>query len=127
MASSLFELLHQVSEQLPGCIHTSVVDLETGLALAAVSEGDPLDSAGADAFHSDLYRLSQTAAEDFSSGATPDGIVLTSGKSIFVSQPLEGTGFVWLVVTKRETTVGFTQAIMRKKSSQIAESLQALV
>ena len=127
MATSLFELLERIAEQLPGCLHTSVVDRETGLALAAVSQGDPLDSAGADAYHSDLYRLSTFAAIGLPKSSQAEGIVLTGKRSVFVSLPLGETGFVWLVVTKRETTVGFTQAIMRKRGDEIAESLAVLV
>ena len=127
MAISLFELLHRVSAALPGCLHTSVVDQETGLALAAVSEGDPLDSAGADAYHNDLYRLSVLAAEGLPKSSEAEAIILTGKKTVFVSQPLGETGFIWLVVTGRETTVGFTQAIMRKRAKTLVESLQALV
>lgn len=125
MASSLIEVLKKFAEKLPGCLHTSIVDRSSGLALAAISEGDPLRGAGADAFHSDLYRLSGDLIE--SGGPEAAGIVLTSREGTFVSQPLGDSGFVWLVITERATTVGFTQAIMRKWHEEIQEGLQALV
>lgn len=126
MATSLFDLLQRFSEQLPGCVHTSIVDRESGMAIAAVSEGDPLDSAGADAFHSDLYRLSQEALSGTVPNA-PTGIVLTSKEVTFVSRPLDDSRFIWLVVTRRSTTVGFTQAIMRKKIDEVQAAIRALV
>src|SRR6056297_1414419 len=115
MASTLFDMLQDFSGKVPGCLHTSVVEQETGLALASISESDPLDAAGADAYHSDLYRLTGLALEGTPLSQNVEGIVLSSEDATFVSVPVEDTGYLWLVVTRRETTVGFTQAIMRKR------------
>lgn len=127
MAPTLFDIIQEVTAQVPGCLHTSVVDGATGLSLASVSDGDPLDAAGADAYHNDLYRLTELALEGLPLSGTAKGIVLTSRESTFISAPVEQTGYLWLVVTKRATAVGFTQAIMRKYVGRIEESLQALI
>lgn len=127
MGTTLFEMLQELSEKLPGCLHTSVVDQETGLALASVSESDPIDAAGADAYHSDLYRLTSLALEGMPMSQDVEGIVLSSEVGTFVSVPVEDTGYLWLVVTRRDTTVGFTQAIMRKNLAGLGESLRGLV
>lgn len=127
MSSSLHEVLEQMTREFPGCLHTSVIDADTGLALAAASQSDPLDSAGADAFHSDLYRLSQSALAELPAQTEPRQIVLTSKKAMFLSVAVEPTGYLWLVVARRGTTVGFLQALMRKHTPTIEESVQALV
>lgn len=127
MGATLTELLENLAGDVPGCQHTSVIDGRTGLSLAAVSETDPLDSAGTDAFHSDLYRLSQSLMDGTSLAGGAEEIVLNSGDATFISIPVDDTGFLWLVVTDRETTVGFVQALMRKHVGAIEESLRDLV
>lgn len=127
MSATLHEMLEEISGKMPGCLHTSVIDSATGLALAACSDSDPLDGAGADAFHSDLYRLSEAVIEGIPTAGEPRELVLTSKEATFVSVPVEETGYMWLVVAGRDTTVGFIQALMRKYVARIEEGLQALV
>ena len=127
MSTSLHEILHEMAGEFPGCVHTSIVDSDTGLALAAASETDPLDSAGADAFQSDLYRLSRKALQELPSEGQPREIVLTSKQAIFLSVPVETTGYLWLVVVRRGTTIGYLQALVRKHASRVEDGVRALV
>lgn len=127
MSVTLHELLEELAGHLPGCLHTSIIDVQTGLSLAASSKADPMNAAGADAFHTDLYRLGRQAAEQFSKPGGVEEMVLSSEEAIFVSTPVGDTGFLWLVVTKPDSTVGFTQAMMRKHSARIGQSLGELV
>lgn len=127
MSASLYDMLQHLVGQLPGCLHTSVIDGQTGLALASITAGDPLDGAGVDAYHSDLYRLTQVALEGLPIQDHPEGIVLLSEEANFVSTPLEDSNYHWLVVTKRETNVGFIQALMRKLSADLENSLSGLL
>lgn len=127
MTISLHELLTDLTTALPGCLHSSVIDRETGLSLTSISSGDPLDGAGADAFQNDLYRLTDLLVQGAGLSGEIDGMVLTSNQARFVSVPVPETTFLWLVVTRRETTVGFTQAIMRKHAPRVGESLSALL
>lgn len=126
MASTLFEILGDLQRELPGCRLSSVVDRETGVALASVSSTEPLDGAAADAFHSDLYRVTGGALGALGFGEASGGFVLTGNEAILVSVPLEGTGYFWHVATDRLTTVGFTQAMMRKHRGRVLESLRQL-
>ena len=127
MSVTLNDTLAELSGKMPGCLHTSVIDSTTGLALAASSASDPISSAGADAFHSDLYRLSESVLKGIPTAQKPRELVLTSQEATFVSVPVEETGYLWLVVAGRDTTVGFIQALMRKHISRIEEGLRTLV
>lgn len=127
MSVSLHNLLNELAGELPGCLHTSVVDTRTGLSLAASSRTDPMNAAGADAFHTDLYRLGRQAAHDLSRADEVEEMVLTSEEAVFLSTPVETTGYLWLVVTEPDSTVGFTQAMMRKHLGRIEASLRELV
>ena len=91
--------------------------------------GPLLVEAGADAYHSDLYRLLGGVLRDLDSAQTPRGVVLTSREAVFISLPLPlpETGYLWHVVTDRKTTVGFTQAVMRKHASRIEDSIRGLL
>lgn len=127
MSRTLHDLLQKMIGELPGCLHTSVIDEQTGLALAAVSDTDELDAAGADAFHNDLYRMTRSALEALPVEKEPQEIVLRGKQATFVSKPIGATGYIWLVVTEKETTVGFVQAMMRKHVDAAEDSLAALV
>ncbi len=126
MSGSLSELLNELADQLPGCLHTSVIDGQTGLALVSVSEVDALDAAGTDAYHNDLYRLSEIALRDTPVSAQVNDVVLSSDEGTFVSIPIGKSGYRWLVVTGRDATVGFVQALMRKHVARIGDSLNTL-
>lgn len=127
MDDTLQELLVRLAERLPGCLHTSVIDEETGLALASVTETDPLDAAGVDAFHNDLYRLAREAVVKVPGSSTTEGMVISGKEAAFISSPVASTGYLWLVVTSPDATVGFTQAMMRKHLTAVEESLEELL
>ncbi len=124
--ANLMEILNGVVDEVPGCIMTSIVSHETGLPLASVTAGDPEDAAGADAFHSQLYRQIETAVGELGEEQKIEAVVITADNATFVSWPL-GNDFFWHVVTKPETTLGFTRAMMRKVSDDVREAVAELV
>ena len=128
MSATIFEILHRVAQDIPGCLHTSVVDLDSGMSLAAVSPGqDSLTAAGGDAYQSDMFRLIGQAAEGLKSSPVPESVVLIGERSIFISSPFPQTSFFWHVVTSIDTTIGFTQAIMRKYQQPLVESISSVL
>jgi len=124
---TLVDLLNRVAEQLPGCKSTSIVSLHSGLALASVAPGDADAAAGADAFTSDLYRLTANAMQELGSQDSVDNIVIEGKQATFVSTPLGDGEHFWHVVTAHDTTLGFTQAVMRKHRDDIEQSISALL
>ena len=127
MATDLNATLQQLADQLPGCLHTSIIDGATGMALVSISSVDPLDAAGTDAYHNDLYRLARSLLEESPVDAGVQEVVITSSEGQFVSIPAAETGYLWLVVTRRDTTLGFIQAMMRKHVEGISHQVQSLV
>ncbi len=127
MEDTLQGLLERLASRLPGCLHTSVIDRETGLALASVSETDPLDAAGVDAYHNDLYRLAQEAVVKIPGSSQTQGMVISGKEAVFISNPVGRSGYLWLVVTDADATVGFTQAMMRKHLGAVTESVDELM
>jgi predicted regulator of Ras-like GTPase activity (Roadblock/LC7/MglB family) len=126
--ANLMEILNAVSQEVPGCIMTSVVSHETGLPLASVSVSsvNPEDAAGADAFHSQLYRQIRAAVAELGTDQPVEAVVISADHATFVSWPL-GDDFFWHVVTSPETTLGFTRAIMRKVSGEVQEGVSDLL
>jgi hypothetical protein len=124
---SIFELLSAIASEIPGCISTSVVDIESGMSLAAITRQDSLSAAGADAFHCDVYRSLQRAASALEGQQHPEAIVIMSQRAVFISLPFGGTPYFWHVVTPLDTTIGFTQALMRKYYHQVDHSLRILM
>ncbi|MEM1350436.1 MAG: hypothetical protein AAGI01_17885 [Myxococcota bacterium] len=125
--ASIFAVLQQIAQTIPGCRLTSVVDAETGMAIASVSaEGVGSAAAGADAYHADMYRFVGRAMDALGAPQDVESLVLVGDYSVFISLPFNERYF-WHVVTTRETTVGYTQAMMRRYSVQVAESVRGLV
>ncbi len=123
----LFETLQRITNDLPGCQSNSVVSLETGLSLACVAPAGPDNAASADAFHCNLYRLVQDALEELGEDGSVDDVVVQGGKRTFVSRPLGDTGYFWHISTSIETTLGFTQAVMRKYEAEVREGIDELL
>jgi predicted regulator of Ras-like GTPase activity (Roadblock/LC7/MglB family) len=122
---TLNELLAQIAQEVPGCLMTSVVDLDSGLALASVSH-DSLAAAGADAYHADIYRALYRAASALEGAQHPEAVVLMSHHAVFLSVPFGGTTCFWHVVTRIDTTIGFTQALIRKYYHAMEQATRAL-
>ena len=119
--------LEAAAAEIPGLRLTSMVDIHSGMPLFSTGPTDPLDAAGADAFHSDLYRVVSHAMEAIGEGQQPESFVLRGKRSIFVSVPFPRLGYFWHVVTDAQVTIGFTQAIMRKYTAQVERELEELL
>ncbi|MGM0556240.1 MAG: hypothetical protein ACQEVA_07660 [Myxococcota bacterium] len=124
--ADLFNLLKEVRDDLPGCKLASIVDLESGMELAAVSEYESHLTEGTDAFLSDLYRVMRTAMPSFKLEGDVEAVVLDADETTFVSEPIGETNYFWHVATDHATTLGFVQAIMRKYRDRIAEGVREL-
>jgi predicted regulator of Ras-like GTPase activity (Roadblock/LC7/MglB family) len=124
--ADLFKLLKEVRNDLPGCKLASIVDLESGMELAAVSEFQGHRTEGTDAFLSDLYRVMHSAMPSFNLEGDVQAVVLDADKTTFVSEPIAETNYFWHVATDHETTLGFVQAIMRKYRERIEEGVREL-
>ena len=125
MSATIFEILQRVAGSIPGCAFTSIVDTQSGMSLASVRGGLPLDGSpeGADAYQSELHRLVQRALDALEANQRIQGLVLHSDAFTFISQPLPETEYTWHVVTALDTTVGFSQAMMRKHQADVLSSL----
>ncbi len=125
--NSIFEVLRQAAHDIPGCLIASVVDGQSGMSLAAVCAEDTSLADSADAYHADLYRLVYNAMDALDRPMLPDGIVLIAEQAIFISTPFPGSPYFWHVVTRIDTTVGFTQAIMRKYQDRVLASMREVL
>jgi predicted regulator of Ras-like GTPase activity (Roadblock/LC7/MglB family) len=125
--ADLFSVLQDLSAQLPGCKMVSIVDLESGMQLASVAEGLAAGAAGADAFQSELHRKVDELVPTLDCDGPLESVVLESDETTFIAEPIGETGYFWHVATSADTTLGFTQAIMRKYRNRILESVSALV
>ena len=123
----LFDRLRTVADELPGCRLTSIVSFETGLSLASVADGAEEEAAGADAFHNEMYRQIATALRELESSQAIENLVVQGRKAIFVSTPLGDSGYFWHVATDASTTLGYTQAVMRKWRDEIENSVDAFL
>lgn len=124
---TIFELLSAIAAEIPGCVATSIVDIESGMSLASISGADPLAAEGADAFHCDVYRSLQRAASALEGNQHAEAVVIMSQQAVFISLPFGGTPYFWHVVTPLDTTIGFTQALMRKYYHQVDSTVRSLM
>lgn len=125
---SLFELLHHVTREIPECVHTSVIDRDSGMALASVSPLVSSDAAAAsDAYQSDILRALEQAQEALEIQSGVESMMLVSQTNVFIAIPLSQGQHIWHVVTSINTTVGFTQAIMRKHRAALQQSMMTIV
>jgi predicted regulator of Ras-like GTPase activity (Roadblock/LC7/MglB family) len=122
----LFDVLRKMADELPGCELASVVSFDTGLSLACVS-ADQDGAAAADAFHGQLYRTAQRAVDELGAEGPIEDLVIEGDRRIFVSSPIGDSGYFWHVATSAGTTLGFTQALMRKYRDDVEKGVLELV
>lgn len=121
--SDLFGVLEELAAQLPGCKMASIVDLNSGMQLASVAGELSAQAAGADAYQSELYRRIDDLVGVLGTDGAPEMVVMECEQSTFVSELIGQSGYFWHIATDVSTTLGFTQAIMRKFRGRIAESV----
>lgn len=124
---TLVDLLHQVREELPGCEFTSVVEVESGLSLVSSQAIARDDVEALDAFETELHRVLQHALHQSGADVPVDDVVIQGRERTLVTLRLGESGYFLHVVTSAKTTLGFTQAVMRKYQAQILERVDALV
>ncbi len=123
---TLFDLLQSTSDELPGCLTASIVSLDSGLPLATISNLDDDDAAAADAFHSEVYRNVGAALKELGAEQAVKGMVIEGDNATSISLPLADSGFFWHIVTESRTTLGFTQAVMRKHLETVTSGVHEL-
>lgn len=104
----------------------SIVDLESGMQLASVAGALSAQAAGADAYQSELYRRVSDLVEVLGTEGAPEMVVMECDQSTFVSELVGQSGYFWHIATDVNTTLGFTQAIMRKFRGRVTESVYEL-
>jgi hypothetical protein len=119
---SLFDFLGAIAADLPGCLSTSIVSLETGLALANVASIHSEDSAGSDAYLALVLQQSADLISSMQIDGPVTSVVVCGDQTTAVSVALGDAGYMWNVVTDSTTTLGFTQAVLRKHT-RTAEGL----
>jgi|GEM_PF-2469488 len=124
--SDLFGILEELAAQLPGCKMASIVDRHSGMQLASVSGGRGAQAAGADAYQSESYRSIDSLAQVLGTEGAPEMVVMECEHSTFVSELVGQSGYFWHIATDVSTTLGFTQAIMRKFRARVTESVYEL-
>lgn len=124
---TLMDTLQRIATELPECQLTSVVDFESGLSLACVAPAGTDEAAGADAFHCNLYRLVRSALSELGDDDDVDDVVIHGARRTFVSRPLGDSGYFWHVATGADTTLGFTQAVMRKYQREVQQGIDELL
>ncbi len=124
---SIFDVLQHISSSIPGCLITSIVDVDSGMSLAAVHHPEIAGTDAADAYHGELYRLIHRSMDMLDSPQFVEHLVLVGEGAIFLSCPVPGTRYFWHVVTGIDTTVGFTQALMRKYQQDVETSVTDLM
>ena len=120
----LKKTLIRMSEDLPGCLAISVVNLDQGLPLLSIGDLDGI--AGADAFHSNLYTLLHRGLGEMGADQSIKSVVIESKHSKFVSAQLAETGYFIHLICEKKTTLGFVHAVIRKYSRALIEELLAL-
>ena len=123
--ATIFDLIGELSARIPDCLVVSVVDARDGMSLATVSAGGD-DATGADAYQAELYRMVERAMAMLDRGHDLESLVLLGEETSCLSAPIESEPYFWFIVTERATTVGFTQALMRKYSPRVAQSVRSL-
>ncbi len=97
------------------------------MQLACVADEDSAATAGADAFQSELYRNAAELLPLVHSDGPVETVVLESDGTTFVAEPIGDSGYFWHVATDADTTLGFTQAIMRKNRSRVLDGVRELL
>jgi hypothetical protein len=115
------DAIAKIESDVSGVIATAVVDLESGMTLAAKSNKSDFDLTVASAYNSELVKQKMKIMKALNLKSTLEDILLTLSDQIHVIRLLPGgSAFVYLAADRGATNVAILRTALGKHLTELA-------
>ena len=114
------EFFSKIDTEIAGLIAMSVVDLESGMTLAARSNRQDFDLSTASAFNSEMVKMKLKTMKALNLQSTLEDMLLTLSDQIHLIRMISPTAFVYIAVDRAKTNLAIVRTVVAKYSAAIA-------
>lgn len=115
----LHETLTKIQSEITGFIGASVVDLETGMTLAAFSARPDFDLSAASAYNSEMVKQKLKIMKSLNLKTTLEDMLITLGDQIHLVKLITPTTFLYLAADRASTNLAIVRSAVVKYATQL--------
>ena len=114
------EAFDRFTNDIPGFIAVSLVDLDSGMTLAVRSNRPEFDLAVASAYNSELVKQKMKIMKALNLRTNLEDMILTLGDQIHFIKVLSPTMFIYLAADRSVANIAIVRTMVNKYSSRLA-------
>ena len=126
LREKLGAVLVRSTENIPGLVASSVVDIETAEVLAGFTLREDFDIQSLSMAYSDLARFQMRAAESLLQDQRTSDILLTTDDFAVILRPVDGLMCLHIVVVERKKGVGLARKAMEAWEEEMTQVILGL-
>jgi len=126
LREKLGAVLVRSTENIPGLVASSVVDIETAEVLAGFTLREDFDIQSLSMAYSDLARFQMRAAESLLQDQRTSDILLTTDDFAVILRPVDGLMCLHIVVVERTKGVGLARKAMEAWEEEMTQVILGL-
>jgi len=126
LREKLGAVLVRSTENIPGLVASSVVDIETAEVLAGFTRREDFDIQSLSMAYSDLARFQMRAAESLLEDQRTSDILLTTDDFAVILRPVDGLMCLHIVVVERTKGVGLARKTMEAWEEEMTQVILGL-
>ena len=116
----IVEAFDRVSNETPGYIAASLVDLESGMTLGLKSLRQDFDLAAASAYNSEMVKQKLKIMKALNLRTQLEDMLLTLGDQIHVIKLIGQTTFIYLAVDRGQSNLAIVRNVLSKHAAAFA-------
>lgn len=111
----LTEVLEKIQSQIGGFIGASIVDMDSGMTLASVSNRSDFDLSAASAYNSEMVKLKLKTIESLGLNSKLEDMLLTLSDQIHLIKIVSPGTFMYLAAEKGATNLAIVRSAVIKE------------
>ena len=111
------DAFERVANDIPGFIAASLVDLESGMTLAARSSRGDFDLTAASAYNSEMVKQKLKIMKALNLRTHLEDMLLTLGDQIHVIKMVGATSFIYLAVDRSQSNLAIVRNVLAKNAA----------
>lgn len=115
------DTLQQIEANVPGFIAASVVDLDSGMTLAAISRRADFDLAVASAYNSELVKQKLKIMSVLKLDMPLEDILLTLGDQIHLIKVVSPTTFIYVASDRANSNLAIVRSVVARESKALSD------
>ena len=110
----IVEAFERVSNDLPGFMAASLVDIESGMTLGLKSTRPDFDLAAASAYNSEMVKQKLKIMRALNLKTTLEDMLLTLGDQIHIIKLIGPTTFIYMAVDRSQCNLAIARTVLQK-------------